>query len=94
MDRLYGQTAGCTIGQFMYPFSNGFNSTFSHSCDTSPGHSGAGHYYNDAGNLYIFGVASAETCYTCSSSILYPNLHKRIDEYIYNLMVNLRAQFP
>lgn len=100
-DRLYGQTGSCVINQFMYPFSNGFNSTFSHSCDTSPGQSGSAHYYNDGGNPYIFGVSAVQRCTTCtiaeepnSTIRRYPNLDKRIDDYIYNLMVNLRAQYP
>ena len=100
-NQLYGQTASCTINEFMYPFSNGFNAAFSHSCDVSPGHSGSAHYYRDAGNLYIFGIASCQLCSTCtvasvpdSTTRRYPNLDKRIDDFIYNMMVNLRVQYP
>lgn len=100
-DRLYGQTGSCVIGQYMYPFSNGFNSTFAHCCDTSPGQSGSAHYYNYAGNLYIMGLWVVERCTTCTVAQepnatirQYPNLDKRIDDYMFNLMANLRAQYP
>lgn len=100
-ERLYGQTSGCSFGQFMFPFGNGFNSTFSHGCDNSPGHSGSGMYTTGLGSFHIFAVASTERCSTCtvvqepSATIrANPNLEKRLDSFIYNLMSNLRATYP
>lgn len=101
VDRLYGQTSGCSFGQFMFPFGNGFNSTFSHGCDNGPGHSGSGMYTTGLGSFHIFAVASTQRCSTCtvaqepSSTIrANPNLEKRLDSYIFNLMSNLRATYP
>ncbi|MDP2322409.1 MAG: hypothetical protein Q8N51_00070, partial [Gammaproteobacteria bacterium] len=100
-ERLYGQTSGCSFGQFMFPFGNGFNSTFSHGCDNGPGHSGSGMYTTGLGSFHIFAVASVQRCTTCtvaqepSATIrANPNLEKRLDSYIFNLMSNLRATYP
>lgn len=103
-ERLYGQTSGCTFGEFMFPFSNGFNSTFSHGCDSSPGHSGSGMYTTALGSFHIFAVASVQRCGVCTSNEppnypnaavrKNPNLNKRIDSFIFNLMSNLRASYP
>jgi len=100
-ERLYGQTTGCSFGQFMFPFGNGFNSTFSHGCDNGPGHSGSGMYTTGLGSFHIFAVASTQRCSTCtvaqepSATIrANPNLEKRLDSFIFNLMSNLRATYP
>ncbi|HMR07989.1 MAG TPA: hypothetical protein PKA88_19540, partial [Polyangiaceae bacterium] len=100
-ERLYGQLFGCSFGEFRYPFGDGFYSSFTHGCDNGPGHSGSGMYTTGLGSFHIFGVASVQQCTTCtvaeqpnSSVRLNPNIEKRIDGYIFNLMANLRATYP
>lgn len=58
-------------------------------------------YTTGLGSFHIFGVASVQQCTTCtvaeqpnSSVRLNPNIEKRIDGYIFNLMANLRATYP
>lgn len=97
--RLYGQTFNCTIGDFRYPFSGGYNSTFSHGCDTSAGQSGAAILERNFG--YVLGVHSTSMCNptTCANETdparkANPNLAKRFDSFIHNLLNNLRASYP
>ncbi len=100
-DHLYGQSAACTLGQFMYPFAGGFNSTYSHGCDASPGQSGSGMYTTSLGGFHLFGVLSTERCQRCTTVEqpnnavrANPNLDRRLDSTIYNLMLNLRVSYP
>ena len=97
--RLYGQTFDCSIGDFRYPFSNGYNSTFSHGCDTNAGQSGSP--VLDIGHGWVVGIHSTSMCNptTCANESnsdreRNPNLAKRLDSYIVNLISNLRATYP
>ncbi|MEZ4226699.1 MAG: hypothetical protein R3B13_37475 [Polyangiaceae bacterium] len=99
-EHRYGQFYGCTFGQFLYP-RNGFNNGFTHGCDNGPGHSGSGIFTTGLGSFHIFGVDTNQRCTTCtiaeepnSSVRLNPALDKRLDSFIFNLMVNLRAVYP
>lgn len=99
VNHLYGQPSQCTTGAFMWPFSNGFNSTVSLGCDTSPGDSGSGAYTTSMGSIHVFGINSTEQCGTCENEPdaavkANPNLYRRIDQFIHDLIVDLRATYP
>ncbi len=95
---LYGQTAACTKGEFLYPFSGGYNFTVALGCDISAGHSGASMYYD----VYAVGILSIERCHTCKApeagvtaeAKANPNLYKRIDDFLANLVAAKRVEFP
>jgi V8-like Glu-specific endopeptidase len=101
--KLYGQTFDCIIGSFWFPFSDGYNAAFTHSCDTSPGHSG-GPVYAHAdpsrpSDWHVIAVNTNERCQTCTNepdqdAKSYPNIVKRLDSFIFNLLLNMRAQYP
>ena len=99
--RLYGQLAAFSIDRFWLPFSDGYNQIFTYDADTSPGHSGGPLYHTSSGSHYVFGVVSTPYCQTCKKSQghsdivrAFPNKGKRIDAFIFNLIVNLRALHP
>jgi hypothetical protein len=58
-------------------------------------------YTTSLGGFHLFGVLSGEMCERCTVALqpdnvirANPNLDKRLDSYIYNLMLNLRVANP
>jgi V8-like Glu-specific endopeptidase len=90
MDFQWGQPSSCSIGNFLYS-----GTTFSHGCDTSPGHSGGPVFFSNAGE-YVIGVNSTGMCTTCigDPNIANPNLARRINSSLYNTITLLKAFFP
>lgn len=94
------------MGDFVFPFSNGYEAAFYFGCDTSPGHSGGSVY--DVGTGYVLGINIAERCATCTGSADYwgnefedypeyksePNIAKRLDQYIVDLIDTKRVEYP
>lgn len=82
-----------------YRDTTGFNSTVSLGCDTSPGDSGSATYTTSLGSHHAFAIASTEMCSTCTAepnpeTKAHPNLHKRLDQFIVDLIISLRAAYP
>lgn len=61
-------------------------------CDASPGNSGGPVLQRDTG--YVIGHAQTEECGTCTASDNYPNRYLGHDDYLYNLQLDLRADYP
>jgi V8-like Glu-specific endopeptidase len=93
---LYGQGSNCSIGDFWFPFSGGYNAAFTHGCDNNPGHSGGSIY--DVNTGYVLGINTNERCTTCTtaspSEKANPNIAKRLDSVITDLISAARVQYP
>lgn len=92
----YGQGSNCSIGEFWFPFSDGYKAAFTHGCDNSPGHSGGSVY--DVNTGYVLGVNTNERCTTCgtagASAKANPNIAKRLDSFIINQINSYKVQYP
>ncbi|MEJ2210313.1 MAG: trypsin-like serine protease [Anaerolineae bacterium] len=82
--RLYGDLNTCTMGNYLFPGSDGWNRVIRNSCDISGGHSGSPvyHYFYDYNLGQWVPVAAMvevwEHCYTCGASDTHPNSARRI----------------
>lgn len=97
---LYGDTQICSLGNYSYQGSDGWNRLIRNSCDISGGHSGSAvyHYYYDpylGQSVPVVAMVEIwEHCYTCGPSDDTPNTARRLTPSSVNTIVFFRQWKP
>jgi V8-like Glu-specific endopeptidase len=98
--RLYGDANTCTMGNYLFQGSDGWNRVIRNSCDLSGGHSGSPvyHYFYDTQLGQWVPVAAMvevwEHCYTCGPDDATPNSARRITPAALNVISFFRQWKP
>jgi len=92
----YQDTNNCQIGSFSSVDADGWNARYSTACDLSGGHSGSAVYTDVwAGSSdVVVGIASTQTCSTCSASDDFPNGIRRITPEVLDWIAYFKSTRP